>query len=151
MLLLALLALQLPGPAQPRSADRAQGAKGRSGLSACATPLAAASEAEKSAVLAVTDQDSQAFADQTRAATAEVERLRTTLGEMLADGAGQREKEQLAVFSECFGGLSTDRPRSARPGGQEHQTSRLSLWRSVQQLRRPKKPSQLWRAFWPGM
>jgi hypothetical protein len=64
--------------------------------------LAAASEAEKSAVLAVTDQDSKAFADQARAATAEVERLRTTLGESLAASAGQKEKELLARFSECF-------------------------------------------------
>ena len=64
--------------------------------------LAAASEAEKSAVLAVTDQDSEAFADQARAATAEVERLRTTLGESLAASAGQKEKELLARFSECF-------------------------------------------------
>ena len=64
--------------------------------------LAAASEAEKSAVMAVTDQDSQAFADQARAATAEVERLHTTLGESLASATGQKEKELLARFSACF-------------------------------------------------
>ena len=64
--------------------------------------LAAASEAEKSAVLAVTDEDSKAFADQASAASAEVERLRTTLGAMLATDSGQKEKELLAGFSECF-------------------------------------------------
>jgi hypothetical protein len=64
--------------------------------------LAAASEAEKSAVLAVTDQDSQEFADQARAATAEVERLRATMDEILAAGAGQKEKDLLSRFSECF-------------------------------------------------
>jgi len=64
--------------------------------------LAAAGEAEKSAVLAVTDQESQAFADQARAAAAEVERLRKTLGELLAAGGGQKEKELLASFSEAF-------------------------------------------------
>jgi len=50
----------------------------------------------------VTDQDSEAFADQARAATAEVERLRTTLGESFGASAGQKEKELLARFSECF-------------------------------------------------
>lgn len=64
--------------------------------------LAAASEAEKSAVLAVTDQDSQAFADQARAATAEVEQLRRTLGELFAADTSQKEKELLASFSEGF-------------------------------------------------
>jgi hypothetical protein len=52
--------------------------------------------------MAVTDQDSQAFADQARVATAEVERLRTTLGESLAPTTGQKEKELLARFSACF-------------------------------------------------
>ena len=64
--------------------------------------LAVASEAEKSAVLAVTDQDSQAFADEARAATAEVERLRKTLGELFAAGASHKEKDLLATFSEGF-------------------------------------------------
>ena len=65
--------------------------------------LAAASEAEKSALLAGTDQDSQAFADQARAATTEVEQLRSTLGEIFASGASQKEKDLLATFSEAFG------------------------------------------------
>ena len=64
--------------------------------------LAAASEAEKSAVLAVTDRDSQAFADQARAATAEVERLRKTLGELFAADASPKEKDLLASFSGLF-------------------------------------------------
>jgi hypothetical protein len=64
--------------------------------------LAAASEAEKSAVLAVTDQDSQTLADQARAATAEVEEERKELGELLAAGGTQREKDLLAEFSRVF-------------------------------------------------
>ena len=64
--------------------------------------LASAAEAEKSAVLAVTDQDSQTFADQARAATAEVERERQELGKLLATGGTQREKDLLAPFSDAF-------------------------------------------------
>jgi hypothetical protein len=64
--------------------------------------LAAASEAEKSAVLAVTDQDSQAFADQAGVATAEVDRLRKSLVELLAAGGSQKEKELLSSFSKVF-------------------------------------------------
>ena len=64
--------------------------------------LASASEAEKSAVLAVTDQDSQTFADQARAATAEVERERKELGELLVAGGTQGEKDLLAQFSKAF-------------------------------------------------
>ena len=64
--------------------------------------LASASEVEKSAVLAVTDQDSQTFADQARAATAEVERERSELGELLAAGGTQGEKDLLAQFSKLF-------------------------------------------------
>jgi hypothetical protein len=64
--------------------------------------LASASEAEKSAVLAITDQDSQAFADQARAATAEVERERQELGKLLAT---QGERDLLAQFTEAFANL----------------------------------------------
>jgi chemoreceptor-like protein with four helix bundle sensory module len=64
--------------------------------------LASAAEAEKSAVLAITDQDSQAFADQARAATTEVERERQEFAKLLATGGTQREKDLLAQFSDAF-------------------------------------------------
>jgi hypothetical protein len=101
MLLLALLALHYQGQ---RSPDRQIELKTRKVdlVERMRYSLAAASEAEKSAVLAVTDEDSKAFADQASAATAEVERLRATLGAILAAGAGQKEKELLASFSERF-------------------------------------------------
>jgi hypothetical protein len=67
--------------------------------------LASASEAEKSAVLAITDQDSQTFADQARAATAEVERERQELGKLLATGGTKGEQDLLSQFSEAFGNL----------------------------------------------
>ena len=64
--------------------------------------LASASEAEKSAVMAITDQDSQTFADQARAATATVERGRKELGELLQTGGTKSEKDFLAQFSQAF-------------------------------------------------
>jgi hypothetical protein len=67
--------------------------------------LASASEAEKSAVLAITDQDSQTLADQARAATAEVERERQELGKLLATGGTKGEQDLLSRFSEAFGDL----------------------------------------------
>jgi hypothetical protein len=67
--------------------------------------LTLASEAEKSAVLAVTDEDSQAFANQARAATAEVERERKELEALLAASGTKGEKELLAKFSNAFANL----------------------------------------------
>jgi len=64
--------------------------------------LASASEAEKSAVLAVTDEDSQRFADQARAAAEAVEGEQGELSELLASAGSQSEKESLAQFAQAF-------------------------------------------------
>jgi hypothetical protein len=67
--------------------------------------LASESEAEKSSVLAVTDTDSQIFADQARAATAGVERERQEIGVLLATVGTKREQDLLAQFTDAFGNL----------------------------------------------
>ena len=64
--------------------------------------LASASEAEKSAVLAITDQDSRTFAGQARTAAVVVEQTRRELGELLKTGGTQGEKELFNQFSELF-------------------------------------------------
>jgi hypothetical protein len=64
--------------------------------------LSAAVEAEKSAVLANTDRASQEFADEARAATAEAEKKRAELADLLRRSGSDGERELLARFSESF-------------------------------------------------
>jgi hypothetical protein len=64
--------------------------------------LASASEAEKSAVMAATDQESHEDADQARAATALAEAKRRELGPMLDAGSDRRETDLFAQFSQAF-------------------------------------------------
>ena len=64
--------------------------------------LASASEAEKSAVMAITDRDSTLFADQARAAATEVEHERKELEGIQKQGGTQSEKELLVQFSQAF-------------------------------------------------
>ncbi|MBF0528575.1 MAG: MCP four helix bundle domain-containing protein [Deltaproteobacteria bacterium] len=64
--------------------------------------LASASEAEKSAVLASTDQDSLKFANQARTAAAAVENERKELGALLEVSNLPLEKNIFAQFSQAF-------------------------------------------------
>jgi hypothetical protein len=64
--------------------------------------LASASEAEKSAVLAVSDQVSRTFADEARAASGRVEQERRELQPLLTEGGGQGERELLDQFGAAF-------------------------------------------------
>jgi len=67
--------------------------------------LASVSEAEKSAVMAITDADSQTYADQARAAATTVEQARKELAGLLLTGGHQNEKDLLAQFSQAFAEL----------------------------------------------
>jgi hypothetical protein len=67
--------------------------------------VALASEAEKSAVMAITDEDSQIYADQARAATAAVEQERTKLQQLLQSGGTGNEEALLGQFSADFAEL----------------------------------------------
>ena len=64
--------------------------------------LATASESEKSAVMAITDQESQAFADQARAASAAVDEERKELELLVGPSGRENERELLSQFSRAF-------------------------------------------------
>ena len=64
--------------------------------------LATASEAEKSAVMAITDRESQTFADQARAASAAVDEERRELELLVGQSGRENERELLSQFSRAF-------------------------------------------------
>src|SRR6185436_7852188 len=64
--------------------------------------LTAATAAERSAVLAVTDEESVTFAGQARAKTADVERERAELQELVESHGTSAESDFLAQYSEAF-------------------------------------------------
>jgi len=64
--------------------------------------VALASEAEKSAVMAITDEDSQIYADKARAATAVVEQGRRELEQLQRSGGTRDENALLTQFSAAF-------------------------------------------------
>jgi hypothetical protein len=74
-------------------------------VSRIAEGLASSTEAEKSAVLATTDEESRTFAAQARAQTAKAEEARTTLAHLLDAGGTAAERSALAQFSPAFAQL----------------------------------------------
>ena len=89
--------------------------------------LSSASEAEKSAVMAITDQESETYADQARAATAEVERERREIGGTPEDGRHSGERDCLPSFpkplpnfneltTSCSTWRSEYQPQGIQPG-----------------------------------
>jgi hypothetical protein len=64
--------------------------------------LGAATEAEKSAVLATTDEESHAFAERARAQNAAVEQARQELEQLLRARGTDEQRAALARFSESF-------------------------------------------------
>jgi hypothetical protein len=97
-LLVVVIALRPPGGVPEQYAMKTL----RLGLAAqIRYALASAAEAEKSAVLAITDEDSKKYADEARAATAQAEDKRKQLADSLSHGTA-REKELLDKFTDAF-------------------------------------------------
>jgi len=71
-------------------------------LSAMRLNLIRAAEAEKSAVLAVTDEESLKFADQARSASVEVEKERKELTPLIEKDDSAQEKARIKEFDVCW-------------------------------------------------
>jgi hypothetical protein len=71
-------------------------------VDAMTVALESAAEAEKSAVLAITDQDSQAFADQARAASSTVQQRQRDLETLLQTRGTDDEQRLLEKFGQVF-------------------------------------------------
>ena len=100
-LVIVLIAMHF-GAGQDRAEQVALQASKIETVDRMSVALESAVEAEKSAVLAITDEESQTFADQARAESATVERGRKELEETLRDHGEGNESALLAKFSETF-------------------------------------------------
>lgn len=102
----ALTALYFQGDRR-HAAEAAQRTRALELVDQLRIDLATSSEAEKSAVLAISDQDALHFADQARAARTAVERGRDELATLLTDPHAQpAARERLAQLSESFATLA---------------------------------------------
>jgi hypothetical protein len=101
LIVLALLMLHYhrEGEIATKSAFKADRLEVVGGMRAA---LLSASDAEKSAVMATTDQESEAFAEQSRAASAVAERQRDELGKLLETGGTAKERDLLSEFSRAL-------------------------------------------------
>jgi hypothetical protein len=105
LLLVALLVVLLLNKGQDPAEQLAFKARRVDLVGRMQLAIASSSEAEKSSVMAITDEDSEKFADQARSSTAEVERERSELAELLERGGTPAEKELLDRFSGLFSDL----------------------------------------------
>jgi hypothetical protein len=101
LLICILVVLRLHGDSNP-AAEVVFKAQRVDRVSRMQLDLASASEAEKSAVLAVTDEESKTFADQARASSARVVEESRELKELLTNRGARGEMELLAQFTDAF-------------------------------------------------
>jgi hypothetical protein len=101
LLAIMLLVIHFHQPQDP-AAKLALQAKKLDLVSRINLALTSAAEAEKSAVLAITDEDSKTYADQAGAATAQAERARQELVDVMKAASTDSEKPLLDQFSQRF-------------------------------------------------
>ena len=99
LLAVALLVLHFQ---DERTPDEQLASQARPIVDRMSLALVSASEAEKSAVMAIGDEESETFANQAREATVRVEQGRRELAELFERGGTGHEKELLEQFSKAF-------------------------------------------------